>query len=280
MLEQVLYTDWFAQAGRDGTPGTDDPGAMPTLVAQLRAVHAATLRLEPGWQALGHGGDGLVQAVRAGQYIELAPPDLVNLSHPGAPVQPGDWLAATTRRDAVNSAGWWVTCAAVGPAPERDMMRVYWNCPAPTAVPLVGALTTTLERLAVAYTLKCPSISSLFDRVDSLVLYLGRDTWPAVNSLLRDVHASFNQRLRPTVPPLTLRLGRGAAAAQDPGDGQSFGQSRVRAVVDGLLSAADRRVVDVGGVTDVIGERLRAHGIDPARPYQDLDTTAGGLAPW
>ena len=147
------------------------------------------------------------------------------------------------------------------------MARVYWNCPPESAAALVAAITGALEPLRLPYTLKCPLADELFDRVEPVVLYLGFAEWAAAKPALRRVHAALAARLRPAVPPLTLRLGPGAAAAEDPADGSSFGQSRAAAVADGLVLAAEQRLDDEDATLAVVAERLAAHDISPARPY-------------
>ena len=279
-LEQLLYTGWFAQAGSVGADGQADEDGRPTLAARLRAAHAATPRLEHGWKVATVRAHGPVMAVRAGEYVELSAGDFVDVAHPGTPLRLGAALAVSRRRDAINSDGWWVTSASLGPAPERDLVRVYWNCPIAAAPSLVGSLTELLEDSSEPYTLKCPVTGPLFDRVDSCVLYLGLDAWRATRHGLRHIHDRLSHRLRPTIPPLTLALGLGAALAEDPANGMSFGQSRVHAVADGLLAAASRGVVDEDALLEVVAQRLLANGIDPVRPYQAAGSAAERLVAW
>lgn len=134
--------------------------------------------------------------------------------------------------------GWWTTWSARGPAPSA-MARVYWNCPPETAADLVAALVAVVARAAIPYSLKCPTHPSLYGRVDALVLYVPREGWPALRAPLRAVHDRFAERLRPAVPPLALALAPGAALAEDPADGRSFGESRAEAVAEGALRAAE-----------------------------------------
>ena len=279
-LEQLLYIAWFSQAGRFPTDGDVGENGWPTLVARLRAAHAATPRLEHGWQAVAARPGGALMAVRAGEYVELTAGDFVNVTHPGTPLRAGAALAISRRRDVLNSDGWWVTSASTGSAPERDLVRVYWNCPVTAAPSLVGALTELLEESGEPYTLKCPAAAQLFDRVDACVLYVGIESWMMMRRALRDVHDRLAHRLRPAVPPLTLAMGPGAALAEDPANGQSFGQNRVHAVADGLLTAASRGIVDDAGVLEVVADRLLANGVDPVRPYQGVGSPPDRLVSW
>jgi HopA1 effector protein family len=269
-LEEFLYTTWFARAG-----GTDhlysrpnDGTGRPEFVARLRAAHAASAQLEPGWTARRVGRGGAVLAERAGEYLDVRPPDYVNLDHLAAPVRVGDALAVSARRDATDrEGGWWITSGPAGHASAGALIRVYWNCPPQSAAPLVARLTRELDEIGFTYTMKCPTTEALFDRVEPVVLYLGVAEWAAAKGTLRGVHASLSGLLRVPVPPLTLKLGPGAAAAEDPADGWSFGQSRARAVATGLARAAELRLTDEPATLAVVVSQLSAHGISPLRPY-------------
>ncbi len=281
-LEQLLYTAWFSRAATfDGRPAATGGGSpTPSLAARLRAAHAASGRYEAGWSARRVGYAGTLTAERAGETLELGPPDYVNLARAAAPVRVGDALAVTGRRDWTDAeSGWWVTSAAAGPAPAA-MARVYWNCPPESAAGLVAGVTDALEALELTYTLKCPLVEELFDRVEPVVLYLGFAEWAVAKGALRRVHASLAGQLRPSVPPLTLRLGSGATAAEDPADGRSFGQSRAAAVADGLLLAAEQNLSDEAAMLAVVAERLAAHDISPGRPYLQSGSPPDLVTPW
>ena len=276
-LLDLLYTRWFARFA----PAAPDGAREPSLVARLRAAHAATARFERGWSARAVGRSGTVLAERAAERRSVAPPDYANLTRPAAPVRAGDRLAVTARRDRADPReGWWMTDGAAGPAPADGVVRVYWNCPVEAVAPLVGGITAALEGRGGRYGLKCPLTRELFDRVDCVVLYLGVEEWRAASGDLREVHASLAARLREPVPPLTLRLGRGASVAEDPGDGGSFGQSRVRAVADGLAAAAARGLDEDPEVLGVVLDRLRSHGISPEWPHLRAGSPPGLIVPW
>ena len=160
------------------------------------------------------------------------------------------------------------------------MVRVYWNCPSATAPALVAGLTEVGERHRIRYTLKCPSASHWFARVEPVVFYLGVPEWAVVKPALRGLHAQFAERLRPNVPPLTLPLGRGVALAEDPGDGRSFGESRASGVADGITVAAALGVASEESTVAVIAGRLPAHDISIDRPYLRRDSPPSRITPW
>lgn len=98
--------------------------------------------------------------------------------------------------------------------------------------------------------------------------------------MLREAHSRLAGQLDLEVPPLTLRLGRGVAAAEDPGDDWSFGQSRSRAVADGISAVREACYPGRARTLALIGEALRQHGIDPDRPELHGAAHAQSLQPW
>jgi hypothetical protein len=272
---EALYARWFTRTTVPATPaGTDR-----ALVARLRAAHAASDRFERGWVAL-LDASGALCAARGRERLPLAPLDHVNVSRLAAPVRPGDALAVSARRDLVDeAAGWWQTAGTAGAATAPPLVRLYWNGAPAVAAELTRGVTGALERARVPYTMKCPLNPSLFARDDPIVVYLERAAWRQAGPALREVHRALAPFLRPRVPPLTLRLGRGVAFAEDPADGRSFGQSRSAAVAAGLVAllpapAADRQVLAA------LRASLLAHGISAVRPYLGTDSPADETASW
>ncbi len=284
-LAQHLYGAWYAGSTIGHAPTAPDAACdtareLP-LVNRLRAAHAATSRYSGGWTVRAIGRRGAATLTRGRERLHRMPPDYVNFARPGVPAGLNDVVAVVTRRDEVEvETGWWFTDGRGGAEALRHMVRVYWNCPAALAPDLVGAITRVTETSAVPYSLKCPRLAEGFERVDPFVLYLGRDDWSALRHSLRDVHARYGSALRVDIPRLALSLGRGAALAEDPSNGLSFGESRAGAVAAGALLALTTGIVDDASVLDILLRQLRAHGIDPTRPHLRVGTPDRLVPPW
>jgi hypothetical protein len=147
------------------------------------------------------------------------------------------------------------------------MLRAYWNCPAEFAPELVARVTRDLESRRLPYLMKCPAAPELYDRADAVVVYLDSGSWRVATASLAASHQEVMGSLRLASPPLTLRLGVGVAAAEDPGDGRSFGQSRAMAVAHGLIRATAAGHSDDAAITEVVIGGFPSHDISPTRPY-------------
>ena len=278
-LAEAFYTKWFTRSGAVG--GTSRSAELPGIVTSVRAAHAASERFATGWVVTAVGARGEVLAAKDGETARLWPLDYANLARPGAPARAGDPLAVTMRKDCLDpTAGWWVTWGADQAIDVASQVRLYWNCGPDAVGLLVRHVTAFFEDGGLPYSMKCPSEAALFDRLDPVVLYLSADVWRRARSGLRAVHGAVAARLRPAVPPLTLRLGRGASVAEDPLDGRSFGQSRADAVAEGTLQALEARVTSAEAAVDWLAGALQARGVSPLRPHLRAASRPDDLGSW
>lgn len=276
-LVDQLYSAWFTGWQPPALPRVDAPG----IPSQARAAHHASAVFETGWVALVLDPSGGVIASRGGEQRWLAPGDFLNLTRLAAPVRTGDLLSVTRRRDhADEESGWWYTWSSEAgqPAAEAPLLRLYWHAEAEGIMPIIAAITAALEPMAIPYLLKCPVRHGLFGRQDALVLYLPIETWTGLKERLKEAHAAVAHWLAPAVPPLTMRLGRGVAAAEDPGSAISFGQSRTIAVSEGIRAISAMAQPSRAQILDQFTTALCRHRIHPEHPFQHIGSVE--LAPW
>ncbi len=278
-LAAALYSRWYARwwPPTDITPAVEDAGVVP----RVRAAHAATACFDTGWVVNSVGFFGDIAVTRNGDELYVERGDYVNLTRLAAPVRARDTVAVTMRRDrSAPEEGWWYTWGSAGPPPAPPLLRVYWNCGSEAAATVVRAITTVVERSAVPYMLKCPSSGALFGRCDSVVLYISPDVWNSIKQGLKEAYDRVAKNLRAEVPRLALRLGPGVAIAEDPADGRSFGESRSRAVADGVIDVLLSGLAETEQVAATMAARLAAHGISPARPYLRSGSAPDTINQW
>jgi hypothetical protein len=276
-LATELYTHWFTR----WRPPPPEHGTSAPIVARARTGHVCTWQFENGWTAVARASRGAVRARRKQTSVVVGPADFVNLTRAAAPVRSGDELAITRRRDRADvDGGWWYTWSStVGEPDANDLLRMYWHCPPEAVAMVVEVLTSALEDTQHPYLLKVPIKPELFGRTDAVVTYVPTAAWEPVKVRLRAAHSRCEPHLGREVPPMTLRLGPGAAIAQDPANGMSFGQSRCAAVAAGVTSALARGIGAPDDVLALIAAALREAGIDAERPWL-RDPTASNLSPW
>ena len=247
-----LYGHWYA-VPRAGA--TVPPGTPRDLVEGLRAAHAATDRWERGWRIADVGPRGQALLRRGDEVRLLERCDLSSVERPGLLPRPGDEAWATARRDRVDPGdGWWRTAGAAWAwtAPPARLVRLFYAVELPALDALVARLTALLDTEPEPWMLKCATAPQTHARADATVLF--------VTAAAAERHAAALAAAAPAGapdhrPPLTLRVARGVAAAVDPGGDESFGSHRCRLIAE------------AGGDVDAVAARLRADGIDPARPW-------------
>jgi len=269
-LAHRLYGDWYLD------PSAASPRTGPPIAAELDLVRAcdaadpANVRFEPGWQAVRVSTTGRVVAERAAETRLLSLGDYVCVDHPGRRGEPGDRLAITARRSAVEEGFWVSRSARWEPRPDLLMTRVYFRARLETVSEVVARLGAVLEDGTPAYALKVFLGLATTQRRDAVVAYLPRGAFESARPALAHAVAGLarDNLLEGEPPRLTARLAAGVGAADGAGDGSSFGASRC-----GLLAAAllrhGRVTWESGEIAELGAAALAAARLDPSRPYLD-----------
>jgi hypothetical protein len=274
-LADRLYNDWFLGRPEPELPPPGPPEPVEVEPADaLRASHADTGCWSEGWTVERISNRGRILAERDGMRRLLDRVDFIPLGRPCLPPRVGDLVAITLRRDQMDEDGaYWFTVGGGWKAAEAPAgtVRLYWNVSIRCAPRLVDGLTRRLGGSVTGYALKV--FLAGVTRADSVVLYLlPEDIAPARKSVL-EVVAELAGDLREPTPPLTLRLAPGLALAEDPGNGQSFGQNRCGLVAEALAEESSRGRLTPESAVERIIERFRAAGLDPDRPYLAVGNT-------
>jgi len=252
-----LYAHWYTEAAARSPPPHRD------LRPGLRAGLAASRHWSPGWVVVESRDDGSCVAGKGPEVRRLAPGDYANLARPFMPAMPGDHLAVVARNDWSDpQTGFWHAQSPAG-SPQGDLVRLYVSAGAAQAAACLELLTACLDRAAARYALKCPGDAALFERHDSLVVYLEEDAWPALEP--RIVRKAAALALPPERPPLTRSVSQGLSFAEDPGGGRSFGELLCQVLAPAVLAMANG---ETPASRASLAEALRTAGIDPAAPWK------------
>ncbi len=156
------------------------------------------------------------------------------------------------------------------PADQQEdfgIVRLYWNVTAGGAAELTGALTRALNRFAIPFRFKCPSLPDLYDRTDAAVLYIAKRHYRVAAALLADVYRAVRPSLMSTTPLFSKPLADGLGFAEDPKTGESFGSSRCRLVAEAVCSAHRRGVDSAEARLNEVAATFTAAGLTLERPY-------------
>lgn len=217
--------------------------ADAAFMATLSAANAGRERWDPGWRIYKTEPTGAVHVqkgdaatlLQAGQYATgggNAPGACarVLVTHESLLMQPGYYYALGQ--------------TVMSDHDRARLARLYFHLDADQAPWTVHTLTATLNRYRVPFRLKTPTDPRQYHRTDGLVVYLPRRFLPAALRLLLDMRDQWRARLRPGTPLFAREILPGLSGADDPGNGESFGQTRCRLLADALVSTGSLNGAD------------------------------------
>lgn len=262
-LTAQLYASFYcAGSPLPGFRGADGPlAADPSLARALSEANTGQGTWERGWTLERRDGD---RVVLNGPRLRISAPlsrCRGDVSRPGNPVS-----LRVEKDQPLLSPGFH---AVVGDATNAgDGLRVYWNV-APSGAPdLMRALTTRLNDARVPFRLKIANHPARFGRCDVAVLYLDADAYQDQRATLMEMATGLGARLRTPTPALTLRLGPGLAAAEDPPGGESFGVHRCGLLAEGIVRAHEARATRLTARLEVVQTCFAEAGVDLEAPYR------------
>jgi len=148
-----------------------------------------------------------------------------------------------------------------------DIVRFYWRLTAESAPLWIHDFTRRLNGARVPFHAKVQSDPSAYFRADAGVLYIPRTYLADAMALLPSLHRTVSTHLADPIPMFTKRLARGLAVAEDPGDGQSFGQHRCQLVAEGLVRAFENGKTAFPELTSAVAARFAEEGLVITTPW-------------
>jgi hypothetical protein len=256
----LLYARWYARpVGVVEAFGPWDP----PLAGLLRAAHPAARSWSARSSAVigaGIAGTAVVdvpggrRAVCRGEYVTV-------VGSAGQAPGTGSRLQVLERRGGYAVDGWWRTWGpgwSDADTIRAGVTRIYLAPRVRDVAHLTNAVVTALQTVTDTWAFKVGVDTSTLARGDGAVAYVPD---AVARSAMGNVLARSWGLVRTGRPPLTFELAPGIAWAEDPGDGDSFGEQRCRA-----LAAAHPG----SGPEEFLGsaaEAFVAAGLDPAKPW-------------
>jgi hypothetical protein len=260
------------------------------FVSTLSKANTSREYLERGWRAVrqlptGHDvaeKNGLARVLSAGEFI-------ADEDDGAAPLE-GKSISLLWPRDSrtLHPGFYFVFGEAITDQQDDDkLLRFYWNVRADGAPRLVRLLTERLNRWQVPFRLKCLNSPSGYTRADAVVLYLNKRYYRLASELLAGIHEELKEHLRPETPLFSKQLADGLGLAEEPGNGESFGQQRCRVLAEGLwrahernLETDDERLAEVERQFASKGLRLDAAYLNPGSTDEYDFSPDPAAAPW
>jgi hypothetical protein len=245
------------------------------FVGQLSAANQSRETWDPGWEIYLPMPDGRMFAKKGDRQHLAALGNYVASGDPQVP-QVGTIINLWRRREAINvQPGFYF---AYGEAPndawdDHTLLRFYFNIKGQGAPRLLQEISSALNAYEVPFQFKTLNEPSAYDRTDSAVLYLARRYYEIAARLLLERRSSLAEILRPEIPLCAYKFMEGVGAADDPGNGESFGMHRCRLLAEGLVDAYRWNIVGADARIKAVHARFSQNGLNMDAPY-----LAAGLA--
>lgn len=240
------------------------------LVAQLKLANGVAEAWDPGWQIYHFGNDGRAYVKRGDQSrIAWAGTYMLD-TWMGSGAKIGDTVKLKVFPYTESSLDFFFHTFGATLSDQFDeykLLRFYFNVRANAVVDLLRFLSAQLNYYLVPYHFKAIADCTLYDRADAAVLYVASCHYQIAAQILPSLPNLLGDGLRTAVPMFTRTWAPGIGAAQDPGNGASFGLHRCRLVAQALLQAWAQQTCSVEDKMDLIARSFTEAGIALQTPY-------------
>lgn len=270
-LSDQLYEDFYlrgraepAQWGMNGSAAS-----RRGFETGLSAANGGHGYVDNGWQLLALDAQQAVVA-KGGLELSVGRHELVgadDIADPG-PGKAGGTVGLRMPKELTRIApGFYTACGDVPlePGPRGTLLRFYWHLAPSGAAPFVASATRLLNDLATPFRLKVLSDPTMFRRCDAGVLYVDGASVPV--DVAMQLHAELARHLLAPTPVFTQRLAPGLGMAEDPGNGESFGQHRCRMLAEAMVQAHQVGHVGTPQALRFVAERFSRDGVDLDAPH-------------
>jgi HopA1 effector protein family len=231
----------------------------PAFLASLVAANPTLTGWEPGWKVFQLEAHGAVHVQKGDRAILAQPGTFAFPAGAGRAALVGDFVELLVARDSLaQQAGRYFAFGQTigGDYDFARIARLYFNAPSEQAAWLLKTIGGLFNRYFVPYRFKWSFDPKAFDCAGSVVFYIARRFLPTALRLLSPLAEELEDRLRPGTPLFSKPLLRGLGVADDPGTGESFGQTRSRLVADGIIDAWLGGSSDPGRRREAVAERF------------------------
>jgi|SRR5579883_147252 len=268
-LVQAIRTTLYSRLYTRSTPAefSSNPTARRSHCGALSEANSGNGSWEPGWQIAGEIDETGRVPVRKGGVTFWALPAGVRT---GAELCPGTPCRVRVPKEFRNLVPGFYSAIGDPDLPEHPvpLLRLYWHLTASAAVPFLRSAATLFNAGAIPFRVKVLSDPATYNRADAGVLFLAREDWGRACEVIRDVYHRVAPELRSPVPMFTKQLALGLGLAEDPSNGQTFGQHRCglaalalwRAFQSGIRGTQESRLA-------ALLTTFRDVGLDPTCPF-------------
>jgi hypothetical protein len=129
------------------------------------------------------------------------------------------------------------------------------------------SLTTELNRAMIPFQFKILNNTNYFIRADAGVLYLNKKDLEKSTGALSKIYNNIKSFLKVDTPLFAKRLATGISFAEDPQNGESFGQNRSRILSESIYEIYKKNISKKKDKIKEVRNYFEIKNIDINRPY-------------
>jgi hypothetical protein len=267
-----LYHRCYCRPLRNGLcDGPLHPVADDRFVAQLSEANAGHDRLSRGWTLLHRLPSGHYIAQKNG-VVRVLTTAQCTTEPPASSLKEGGLVRLCWPKESTTTQPTFYFAFGEAIGDQQDdthLLKVYWNVKAAGVPLLVRLLTQRLNQFQIPFRLKCLNSPAAYTRADAAVLFMNRRFWRVAALLLAGVHRQVVDFLETDVPLFAKRLADGLGVAEEPDNGESFGQQRCRMLAEAIWQAHRLHLRHERERLEEVARQFDLHGVSLDSPYLD-----------
>jgi HopA1 effector protein family len=271
-LTACLYGTYYVSGKADGE--WFDEALQPTaeekneFMNQLSAANQTVESWDPCWKVVSTDASGTVYVQKNNLYRTLVANEWRPEQTVTGALQPGATVSLLNRKEKrdLQPVFYYVYAQSYMP-PGTSLGRFYFNVLPTSIVGFVQILTHVLNKYKIPFLFKCLNHPKLYVRADSAVLYIEKKYFTVTGHLLQDILKHNPMHFKPLVPLFTKAIGPGAAYAEDPGNGKSFGMFWSEMIAEGLVKAYEKNITEAKEILPLVLAEFAKNGVDIEKPY-------------
>lgn len=156
---------------------------------------------------------------------------------------------------------------------KKDItVRIYWNIKKENAALLMETLTFELNNKQIPFRFKILSNPKHYPRADSGVLYIHKQYFNMSKTDIFNIYFRVKDFLNPLTPLFAKKLANGLSLAEDPNNGESFGQHRSRILAQAIKMIYKEKLSLSQQLVGEVANYFKKNGIDLTRPYLNTNS--------
>jgi HopA1 effector protein family len=245
---------------------TDDGYQARIFIESLSNANTSSGNWEPGWTVHKLERNGKIAVKKNDLMLWVLPHQFASIDNKQARVGDKCYVAMVKEfRELL--PGYYMANGNRALKEQPSITRIYWNISSDGATSLLKSVTTELNNENIPFQFKILKNEDQYIRADAGVLYIEKgDIRKAVNAL-SNIYNKIRPFLKPSVPLFTRKLVPGISLAEDPANGDSFGQQRTRLFAEAIFDVHSKKISGLEDRVREVQKYFESHNVDFDRPY-------------